>query len=298
MFYTPPQRRHSAASEDGPAQSVQSYGSPVWSSNGGREVLYQSPGSQSNGSGEVIHQSPGHQSNGSREVIYQSPGRQSSNERHPVQRRHSVTSAGGPVQPVQPFESPVKSGNRGRDVLPGGSNSRTLFDIPEEQTVTEFAFRQGQLDRGNTSPDSSSVPQNPFASRLNDVWTDHYQRGKASHGDIKALPNVDPSQRNNDRDWSPLINPYTQTLEHPHGHFDPVYVRATCAQALDGMAYAISAVSQQGQRQSDRIVIDVPHYIASAASLFPDLEARYESLVHAAADAKVERGRYNGRYNY
>ncbi|KAF2876405.1 hypothetical protein BDV95DRAFT_224856 [Massariosphaeria phaeospora] len=151
---------------------------------------------------------------------------------------------------------------------------QTIYSIPEYLIVEEFAFRRGQQDRAQ---ERDRVPDNPFDKRHDTVWSQHYSLGKQSTGDPVVIPSTQGFQAGNNFDWPGLINPYTQTPEHPRGTFDPVFVRNNCDSALKGMVMLIEKVCLRG-RDWDRLVCDVSPQIAMACEHFPDLADRYKSL--------------------
>ncbi|KAF2015852.1 hypothetical protein BU24DRAFT_450496 [Aaosphaeria arxii CBS 175.79] len=155
----------------------------------------------------------------------------------------------------------------------------TLYGVPEEDTVREFGFRAGQMNRGTGG--DKQIPANNFTKQLDHLWTESYELGKLSNGN--AATKLEIVRKN--YDWAPLINVYTQTPENPKGTFDLEYARKTIESALDTMKITTNWVCNH-PKEWQKIVIDVPAPIAIACQEFPDLAERYAELKQAAFLAK------------
>ncbi|PSN65369.1 hypothetical protein BS50DRAFT_56907 [Corynespora cassiicola Philippines] len=162
-----------------------------------------------------------------------------------------------------------------------GPVPQTMFAVPEEAAVQEFAFRRGQQDRGNPR---DRVPHNPFASHFDKVWVKYYLDGKNSTLENKKPLSVSSSPTGANFNWAPLINPYTQDAEHPKGSFDEEYSHGLCESALKGMSHQISLVCKRG-KEWDRYVCEIPSPVAQALQHFPELLVRYRSLQRDAREA-------------
>ncbi|KAF2702954.1 hypothetical protein K504DRAFT_419489 [Pleomassaria siparia CBS 279.74] len=209
-----------------------------------------------------------------------------------VQKRSSVLSQGSQGPYVTPARRSANSKSnsglaRGRPGLlhpvlsTNNAMGQNMYAIPEKVGVQEFAFRRGQQDRGNTR---DRIPPNQFHPGFDKVWDYYYIKGKQSHGPAILLPANPPSPSRANYDWPPLVNPYTQTPEHPHGIYDEQYARAVCDQALNAMESLVrDTCTRKGQWE--KTVCDIPQPIANAIWSYPDLAQRYADLSYAAQEA-------------
>ena len=156
-----------------------------------------------------------------------------------------------------------------------------MYQIPQESAVQEFAFRRGQQDRGNTR---DRVPPNQFGAQYDLIWDTFYKKGKQSNADAIVLADNPPSPSHPNFGWAPLVNVYTQSLEHPRGNYDAEFSRNVCQSALDGMEMLIHRVCRR-RDQWDKYVCDVPRPVVEALPNFPDLLGRYENLRRIAHEA-------------
>lgn len=235
--------------------------------------------------------------------IYQSPGHQTNYSPQAFPRRDSqaMLYTGSSSQPVHSspsksmYGSPSKASSistRSRlsihmpQLSNGSKHAQTMKDVPEYLAVQEFAYRQGQTDR--SSP-RERIPANPFDSKFDELWKAFYQQGKYSAIPAKILPHAPPSPVGPNYDWSPLIDPYTQTPENPEGIFRLEYSRQVIEGSLNAMRSLIHNILMHG-KQWEKIVADIPAPMVSALQHFPDLAYQYHGLRHAAAIAKT--GRY------
>jgi hypothetical protein len=215
-------------------------------------------------------------------------GRMSYGNPQPIQRRESMVSQGTPTsQPSR--HSSISTTARNSAVARSSAllhptvntNGQFMYAIPEGVSVQEFAFRRGQQDRGNTR---DRIPPNPYHTCFDAMWETYYKKGKLSRGDAIVLPADPPSPSRANYDWPPLVNPYTQTPEHPHGIYDENFSRGVCIGALEAMEALINTVCKRGKTWQST-VCDVPRPIAIALLNYPDLLDRYEDLKSAAQEA-------------
>lgn len=206
----------------------------------------------------------------------------------PVQRRESMISQGtSSSQPSRHSSSSITTGNSAVARSSGllhptlNTNGQSMYAIPEGTAVQEFAFRRGQQDRGNTR---DRIPANPYHTSFDVMWETYYKKGKLSRGDPIILPADPPSPSRANYDWPPLVNPYTQTPEHPRGIYDENFARGVCIGALEAMEALIKTVCKRGKTWQST-VCDVPQPIAVALLNYPDLLDRYEDLKSAAQEA-------------
>jgi hypothetical protein len=162
-----------------------------------------------------------------------------------------------------------------------GPNVMSLTGIPEVLAVQEMAFRQGQNDHGVSR---ERLPSSPFARKYDQVWVEFYLKGKACGGTPRTTSTGTHSPSHKNYTWPPLINPYTQDLEHPNGAVDVEWARKICEMALHSMCALIGTVCR---REGDwqKIVCDVPAPIKDALMDFEDLSIRYEQLKKMAREA-------------
>ncbi|KAL5121959.1 hypothetical protein ACEQ8H_000175 [Pleosporales sp. CAS-2024a] len=161
------------------------------------------------------------------------------------------------------------------------SHAASLTGVPELCAVQEMAFRQGQQGRGVSR---ERVPPSPFAKHFDQVWTQFYLLGKECGGMPFSSSTTAKTSEHANFPWAPLINPYTQDLEHPNGAIDSEWVRKVCIMALDGMAALIGTVCRR-QGEWRKTVCDVPAQIKQALMQFEDLRNRYERLQQDAREA-------------
>lgn len=143
-----------------------------------------------------------------------------------------------------------------------------------------MAFRQGQR---NSVSSVDEVPANPFAIQHDRLWAAFYKLGKECGGQPTPVPN-DTTYPN--FTWPVLINPYTQSLEHPNGSVDPAWTGRMIQIALNCMEELIRVTCRRNTGW-DKIVADVPLPAQEAMVFFPDLASRYEILKRDAMEARA-----------
>lgn len=183
--------------------------------------------------------------------------------------------------PSQLSDSPsLSSGSR----IPTTEGSSTLPGVPEKFAVQEFAFRQGQQDHGVVS---GHIPPSPFAECFDNVWTEHYLRGKAAGGKPRKASDYPPTPSLQGMDtWSVFVNPYTQDLQNPDGSVDMRYMKGICINAVKAMRTCIVTVCRRkGRDEWKKIVCDVPMQVQHALGAFPELQDEYEQLRADASEA-------------
>jgi hypothetical protein len=159
--------------------------------------------------------------------------------------------------------------------------ANSLPGIPQDLTVQEMAFRQGQLDHGVFR---AQLPSSPFAAHFDQLWLEYYVRGKEVGGAPMSASTFQQSATLANLAWPVLINPYTQDLQRPNGSVDAEWVRKVCNLAMDGMAAQIAKVCKR-QCEWKRTVCDVPAPAREAIRQFYDLEKRYQGLSKDAKEA-------------
>lgn len=162
-----------------------------------------------------------------------------------------------------------------------GTKSTSIAGINEALAVQELAFRQGLQDRHNVR---DRLPSSPFPQQYDSIWTEFYKLGKTSTAaHIPPPPHLhSPSQSN--YSWPVLVNPHTQSLEHPTGILDMEWTRNICEIALNCMD-ALIRVACSRKNDWQKLTIDVPLPCQQALLEFPDLTHRYECLKGAARQA-------------
>lgn len=143
-----------------------------------------------------------------------------------------------------------------------------------------MAFRQGQR---NSLSAFNSVPANPFAKHFDSLWAAFYKLGKECGGEPASAP-VHQSCQN--FAWPVLINPYTQSLEHPNGSLDPIWTGKMIHHALNCMEELIHVTCRRNTGW-DKTVVDIPLPAQEALMAFPDLAQRYEQLKRDAKEAQA-----------
>lgn len=161
-----------------------------------------------------------------------------------------------------------------------GAQISSLAGVPETLAVQGMAFRQGQC---NSRSNFDDVPPNPFAKQFDQLWTAFYKLGKECGGEPAPVP-VNPSRQN--FAWPVLINPYTQSLEHPNGSLDPVWTGRMIQIALNCMEELIRVTCRRNTGW-DKTVADIPQPAQEALVAFPDLAKRYERLKRDAKEARA-----------
>lgn len=162
-----------------------------------------------------------------------------------------------------------------------GANSTSMAGINEALAVQELAFRQGLQDRNNPR---DRLPSSPFPPQYDNIWAEFYRLGKASSATpMPPPPHLNaPSQPN--YSWPVLVNPHTQSLEHPTGILDMAWTRNICEMALNCMDALIRAACSR-KNDWQKLTIDVPLPCQEALLSFPDLVTRYEYLKESARQA-------------
>lgn len=197
--------------------------------------------------------------------------------------------------PDQYGQSPGSSNGRGSfsstlraPTVPYNPTAPSITGIPEDLSVQEFAYRQGQHDRNSPR---DRVPPNPFAKHYDFLWAEAYRQGKLEGGVPIQCPELPSNASHQNFEWPVLINAYTQDLEHPNGSVDLEYAREICEMALGSMESLLQqAYSRIGEWK--RLVIDIPNPCHQAMMHFPDLMERYEQLKkasHAAQNPEMRK---------
>ncbi|KAF9692428.1 hypothetical protein EKO04_009606 [Ascochyta lentis] len=161
-----------------------------------------------------------------------------------------------------------------------GPQTSSLIGVPESLAVQEMAFRQGQR---NSHSAFDGVPANPFAKQFDQLWSAFYKLGKEC-GARPVSPPVNPSGQN--FSWPVLINPHTQSLEHPNGSLDPAWTGKMIHVALNCMEELIHITCRRNVGW-DKVVVDIPSPAQEALMAFPDLAQRYERLKRDAKEARA-----------
>ncbi|KAF3005823.1 hypothetical protein E8E13_008193 [Curvularia kusanoi] len=155
----------------------------------------------------------------------------------------------------------------------------TLTGVPESVSVQEMALRQAQRD---INSHSSEQPPNPFDKEYDQLWATFYQFGK-EYG-IQRRPTPAAASLHNFA-WPVLINPYSQSLEHPNGTLDPSWSRKMIEIALNCMQELIRVTCRR-KNGWEKTVADIPLPAQEALAAFPDLAERYTQLKRDAREAR------------
>ncbi|KAF2134158.1 hypothetical protein P153DRAFT_307073 [Dothidotthia symphoricarpi CBS 119687] len=207
-----------------------------------------------------------------------------------TQRRESVSSQTSPMPRNSTGRSSFSSIRAPTMLHPAyGTNSISMAGINDALAVQELAFRQGLQDRHNVR---DRLPASTFPSQYDTIWAEFYRLGKASNAaPMPPPPHLhSPSQPN--YSWPVLINPHTQSLEHPTGILDMEWTRNICEIALNCME-ALIRVACSRKNDWQKLTIDVPFPCQEALLEFDDLADRYEYLKDAARQA-LAGGRPHG----
>ncbi|KAJ4346297.1 hypothetical protein N0V95_005507 [Ascochyta clinopodiicola] len=163
---------------------------------------------------------------------------------------------------------------------PAVSQASSLAGVPESLAVQEMAFRHGQR---NNSSAFNDIPANPFAKQFDQLWAAFYKLGKEC-GTRPVSPPVTSYRQN--FAWPVLINPHTQSLEHPNGSLDPAWTGKMIHVALNCMEELIRITCRRNTGW-EKMVADIPLPAQEALMAFPDLAQRYERLKHDAQEARA-----------
>lgn len=105
---------------------------------------------------------------------------------------------------------------------------------------------------------------------------------------VRADNNTDASPSIPNVDWTPLINPMTQSPEHPNGFFDAAFTKSQIVQALMGMGCLIARMLKH-ETEWNTLVPDIPGPMKKHLDLFPELKTWYDKMTNDVVEAR--RGR-------
>ncbi|KZM23040.1 uncharacterized protein EKO05_0008172 [Ascochyta rabiei] len=159
-------------------------------------------------------------------------------------------------------------------------HASSLTGVPEALAVQEMAFRHGQRNNSSTFND---IPANPFAKQFDQLWATFYKLGK----ECSTRPVSPPANLYcQNFAWPVLINPHTQSLEHPNGSLDPAWTGKMIHIALNCMEELIRITCRRNMGW-EKLVADIPLPAQEALMAFPDLAQRYERLKRDAKEARA-----------